>query len=89
MAKVRVYLRVGKKIRPRSKDGAYRVSATERPSLEPVTSGNNWLPTAAFALDLDIPDVMFDRAGEVLAEVIVKAEDARIAAEVKTPEDPE
>jgi hypothetical protein len=38
-----------------------------------------------FALDLDIPDVMFERATEVLAEVVVDAEAAQVAAEVKKP----
>lgn len=57
MAKVTAYIRVG-----RMRSGKFKISATKIPTHEAVYASGEPLPTAAFALDLDIPNVMF-RAG--------------------------
>lgn len=81
--KVRTHLRVAK-----TKQGV-RVEASAKPNYRPLVSGASEapLPTAMFALDLDLPDEMFTRAEQVLAEVTVDPADVEIAAEVATPED--
>lgn len=80
--KVRTHLRVA-----RTKAGAAQVAATVSPSHKPLSDPRGRaLPTAAFALDLDLPDEMFRRAEQVLAEVMVDPQDVEIAAEVVTPD---
>jgi hypothetical protein len=81
--KCRVYLRVAK-TKKRSGNPGYKVAATLKPSHEPLSTDTRYLPTAAFAVDLDVPDVMFDRASEVLAELVIDPEDAAIAVQVPT-----
>jgi hypothetical protein len=83
--KVRTHLRVAK-----TKKGA-RVEASAKPNYKPLISNlgsrnETPLPTAMFALDLDLPDEMFTRAEQVLAEVSVDPQQVEIAAEIATPE---
>lgn len=63
-----------------------KFSATVKPNYAPLTSGSGWyahnLPTAAFALVLDIPDEAFERASQVLAEIQIPNETIQVAAEV-------
>lgn len=80
--KVRTHLRVAydKKRRTTS------MVANVKPSAAPLTNGfKEPLPTVAFALDLEIPDVMFRRAEEVIATLTIPEGAAQIAAEVKLP----
>lgn len=80
MAKVRTCLRVGRK--PQS--GGFLVSAQNNPNPRPLESKpGKAIPTVSFAILLDIPDAMFDRAGEVVAEITVPEEDIVIAAKVQ------
>jgi hypothetical protein len=83
--KCRVYLRVAK-TKKRSNSPGYKVAATlkVKASHEPLNTDARFLPTAAFAVDLDIPDVMFERASEVLAELVIDPEDAAIAVQIPT-----
>lgn len=78
--RTRVYLRVA-----RDKRGKARVVATAKPSAMPLVSGTPGaaLPTVAFAIDLNVPDVMFNQASRVVAELTVTETSADIAAEVK------
>lgn len=81
--KVRTYLRVGKK-EPGRRGPKALVKAGTMPSEEPLQdSMGRLVPTVAFAVDLDIPDEMFERAEQVIAELVVDAESATIAAKVK------
>lgn len=76
--RVRTYLRVAK-----TKSGGVQVAATATPSHKPLMDPRGRpLPTAAFALDLELPDVMFKRAEQVLAEVRVDPAEVEIAADV-------
>jgi hypothetical protein len=81
MAEVTVYMRVGRTTR------GFKVDArTARPNHAALIA-DRWpspvpIPTAAFALKLEIPDELFDRAEQVLAEVEIPADQAKIAAEV-------
>lgn len=79
--KARVYLRVAKTAK-RGGNPGFKVAATVKPNAYPLEASDGWLPTAAFAVDLDIPDVMFERASEVLAELVIDPEDASIAAQI-------
>lgn len=78
--KCKVYMRVAKSRGPKG----YRVAASIRPNYQPLKiEGYNEraLPTAAFALDLDIPEEIFRRAEQVLAEIELDAGDVLVAAE--------
>lgn len=80
--KVKTYLRVAVGGR------GPRVVASTKPNYQPLTKGQGTyheepLPTAAFALVLDIPDEIFERAEKVLAEVAVDPSEAAVAAEVE------
>jgi hypothetical protein len=82
--KVRTYVRVA-----RGRNRKTKVAATVRSTDEPLYDSNREaLPTVSFALDLDIPDAMFDRARQVIAEIAVPEEAAEIAASVKRVERP-
>jgi hypothetical protein len=81
---VTVYLRVAEGKR------GMRVAASSTPNYEPIYSGSgSWnqtpLPTAAFALELDVPDELFTRAEQVLAEIVIPEDKGEIAVEVKEP----
>lgn len=79
--KVKTYLRVARGGR------GVRVVASSKPNYQPLMKGSGWsekaLPTAAFAVVLDIPDEIFERAETVLAEVTVDPSEAEVAAEVE------
>lgn len=81
--RTRVYLRVA-----RDKRGKARVVATAKPNHRPLESGStrgpyDFLPTVAFAMDLDVPDAMFEQASRVVAELTIADDQAVIAAEVR------
>ena len=80
--KVRAYVRVGKNSASARKP--YRVDASASANHLPlVASTGQTLPTIAFAIDLDIPDEMFNKAEQVIAEIVIPEEAVEIAAEVK------
>jgi hypothetical protein len=86
--KVQTYLRVAEGAR------GPRVVASAKPNYQPLTKGagtyhEEALPTAMFAVVLDIPDELFERASQVLAEIEVPTDRAEIAAEVPRIEDNE
>lgn len=77
--KTTVYMRVGTQRNRRVKVDA----RTTRPTSAPLYESNgDAMPTVAFAIKLELPDAMFNRAREVLAEITVPEEQAQIAAEV-------
>lgn len=82
--KAKVYLRVARHAHGRAR--RYKVEASPRPSHEPVRdSKQQALPTVAFAIELDLPDHLFDRAQAVIAEINITGSQAKIAAKVATP----
>lgn len=81
--KLTVYLRVAEG--PRGP----RVAASSTPNYVPLMTGSPGysersrpLPTAMFALSLDVPDEVLQHAEQVLAEIEVPADKAEVAAEV-------
>ena len=85
MTRVRAYIRVGKN------GYKYAIDAASKEKSAPLfkTTGYNgekeYLPTVAFAVDLNIPDELFSKASRVIAEINVGLKDAVIAAEVPVP----
>lgn len=75
--KVKVYMRVAKDRRGRTK-----VVATSRPSPAPLHNSDGPLPTVAFGVELDLPDVMFRQAEQVIATLTIPESEAEIAMEV-------
>lgn len=76
--RTRVYLRIA-----RDKRGRGKAVATLKPTDTPLYDSNNSaLPTVAFAVDLNVPDVMFDRAAQVIASITIPEDQATIAADV-------
>lgn len=71
--KTRIYLRVAK---------GGKVAANVRPSYEPLSQIKDGrqasLPTAFFALDVDVPDEILKRAEHVAATVTLDAEDGQV-----------
>lgn len=77
--KTRVYLRVA-----RTATGKTKVVAATKPTSRPVTDANaEPLPTVAFGIALEIPDVLFNRASQVIATLTIPEEQAVIAADVQ------
>jgi hypothetical protein len=85
--KVTAYLRVAKK-HPAARGPKAVIQANATPSSGdvPIYAGPEPLPTVAFAISLDIPDELFKRAEQVVAEIVIPPEAATIAAEVKQEE---
>lgn len=85
MAKVRTYLRV-------AKNGyKYKVEAGTKENVTPLHKGGSYnsqkefLPTVAFAIDLDIPDSLFSKASQVVAEINLAEKGVKIAGEMVVP----
>jgi len=78
--KLTAYIRVA-----RNPDRAKaQIAANLKPNTAPLTnSRGDALPTIAFAIKLDIPDAMFSRASQVIAELTIPEESAEIAATVR------
>jgi hypothetical protein len=79
--KVKAHIRVGRK--PESRKGV--VAANVKPTLAPLTDSHGPLATVAFAVVFDIPDSLFTRAENVIAEITVDGRKAKIATEIETP----
>lgn len=80
--KATVYLRIAKTRKTGNSPG-YKVEARAKPSDAPLSNQDYWLPTVAFAIDLDIPDKKFEEAEQVIAEIRIPEDQVTIAAEVK------
>lgn len=63
--KCRAYIRVAKTRR----NPGFKVEANAEPTEQPLTINGTPVPTAAFALDFDIPESRFKMAEQVLAEI--------------------
>lgn len=78
--KLKVYLRVAHGSR------GPRVEASTSPNYKPLESGSGWnakaLPTAMFALDLDIPEEAMHHAERVMAELEIPGDAIEVAAGV-------
>ena len=83
MAKVRAYIRV-------AKNGyRYSVDASAKANNNPLHKGGGYsqkeyLPTIAFAVDLNIPDELFSKATKVIGEFNLQTNDITILGEVPT-----
>ena len=80
--KLTIYMRVAQ-----GANGKPKVAASINPNYKPLsTSTGTWnekaLPTAAFAITLDIPDEILRSAEQVLAELEIPESAAKVAAEV-------
>lgn len=88
MAKTTIYLRVARKEGGRT---PYKVEASNEPNHVPllVKGGYNkpdyYLPTISFGVVLNIPDELFDQAGNIVAEINVGLDEQSIAADIKVP----
>lgn len=86
--KYKVYMRIAQT----SGRKGYKVAAAINPNYEPLvmaqgSRNERVAPTAAFAVEFEIPDEIFRLAERTLAEVEVKADDIRIPASVAYEED--
>lgn len=82
---VRAYIRVAEGL-----NGKPRIQATTQPSDEPIKSQfGKALPTVSFAVEFDVPDVLFSRAEEVIATIAIPEESARPIVAVVEMADPE
>lgn len=67
----------------------YKVSASTTPNNEPLNSGSyntEWFPTVAFAINVDLPDELFDKAATVIAELNISMKEAKVSGEILMPE---
>lgn len=86
--KCRVYMRIADNSESPRADFPFKVNARVSPTDEPLYSrppgqrGSRPLPTAKFALDLDVPDAVFRYAEQVLAEIEVPEDVAQAAVEI-------
>lgn len=86
--KCRVYMRIADNSGGGRSDRPFKVSARVTPSDEPLYAERSTrfdrvaLPTAKFALDLDVPDAVFRYAEQVLAEIEVPEDVAQAAVEI-------
>lgn len=87
MAKIKVYMRVGKT------DRGYKVSATAKPNSSPLDDGAyrpKAVPTVFFAVDFEIDDSEFNLSEKTIGTVSVKSKKSQIkATEYEEPELPE
>lgn len=87
MARVKAYLRIARHPGGRK---PFKVWAGVSPNPEPIRVGTNndvMLPTAHFAVVLDIPDEMFRRAEQVLAVVDVPEDVLAVAVRPEPTEE--
>lgn len=84
--KTTIYLRVAK-----TKKGA-KCSASSKPNNEPLQLTKGWnnsskefVPTVAFAVTVDIPDSLFNKASQVIASLSVTEKNSIVAAQIEAP----
>ena len=66
----------------------YKVSASINPNNEPLNSGTyntQWFPTVAFCVNVELPDVLFEQASRVIAELNVGIKEAVVSTEIVLP----
>jgi len=77
--RIKVYLRIGITNR------GYRIEATTKPNHAPIYSAyptKKALPTASFALVLNVPDEKFREAERVVQEINLANEDVEVNCDV-------
>lgn len=84
--KTTLYIRVAK-----TKKGN-KVAATSKPSVEPLSGTEStrgyakvFLPTVAFAISVEIPDSLFNKASQVVATLNITEKQSVIAAQIEVP----
>lgn len=83
--KATVYVRVGKADRGSVKGRLY-VRAGSKPDYAPLENASGFVPTVAFAIQIDIPESLFRQAERVIAELDVSETTMKVAAEIQSPE---
>ena len=73
-------MRIG--LTPQRRPG-YKVDASNEPVDKPLNVGGREIPTARFALDLDLPEEQFRLAEQVLAEIKVAEGTQFVVGEVE------
>lgn len=77
--KVTVYMRVG--VGPRGP----KVAASITPNYEPLKVGSGWqariVPTAMFALKLDVPDEVLHHAEQIVNELTIETAEPAVGVE--------
>ena len=84
MAATKIYVRVGKSVRGSTRGRTY-VSASTKASHEPLQNSQGFVPTVAFAVEVEVPDHLFRNAEKVIANLKVTSSKADICAEVAAP----
>ena len=84
MAKIRAYIRIAKN------GWKYKIDAGAKDNSAPLhltgyRNEKTFLPTVAFAVDLNIPDELFSKASRVIGEINIALKDAVIASDVVVP----
>jgi hypothetical protein len=79
--KVRIYFRVGRSARsPRQP----RFAVGRKPNPAALTNARNEpIPTVGFAIDLDVPDALFEQPSRVVAELTIPEPAADVLAIVR------
>lgn len=81
---MKIYLRVAKTDRP----GKFKVAAAAKPNHKPLTKADmTVLPTAAFAIEVDIPEAAFQLPERVIGELALTEDDCRSAATLRVTDD--
>ncbi len=85
--RTRVYLKIAKTSQYGNK---FKVHASTKSSEDPINvknyKGTTHYPTVGFAVDFNIPDELFSRAQQVIAEIDVTARGAKVLAQIPVPE---
>jgi len=80
MATVKVYVRMAENQR------GMRVESSTTPNYNPLSNSyGETLPTAMFALNLEVPKELFRQAEKTLADVEIKAEDIQMLVSAANP----
>jgi hypothetical protein len=80
--KTTAYLRVG--LNPNTE--RVHIAASSQPNHRPLSTTNGTpMPTVAFGIELDIADVMFQQAAQIIGSLTISEEAAQVAAEVSQP----
>lgn len=80
----KIYVRVGKAVRGSSRGRTY-VSASTTVNHEPLRNSQGFVPTVAFAVEIEVPDHLFRNAEKVIASMKVTSSKADICAEIQAP----
>ncbi len=79
--KTRIYLRVAKNGNKQKVEASIR--PTDQPLHKPAYRGEKeFLPTVGFAVDFDIPDVLFSKASIVVAEINLSTKEAKVLSAI-------